>query len=77
MRLVLISLFILSLCTINKDLIVCQTVCAQDGDEIGIIINSKCFCANSRDVSKVLVRVGNTRGKMIYSEEEKLKYIDF
>lgn len=38
--------------------IVCRTVCLQDGDEIGIVLNKKdCYCANKRDVSKVILRV--------------------
>lgn len=41
----------------DKDKIVCHTVCVQDGDDIGVIINSKCYCGNARDVSKVILKL--------------------
>jgi hypothetical protein len=45
-------------CDHNK--IVCQTVCSQDGDQIGVIIDQKCYCANQRDLSKIVSRVPNS-----------------
>jgi hypothetical protein len=37
--------------------IVCKTVCQQDGDELGLVIDNKCYCANQRDVSKLVTKV--------------------
>lgn len=44
--------------------IVCKTVCQQDGDELGVIINNSCYCANKRDVSKIIVRVPKNGGQI-------------
>jgi hypothetical protein len=37
--------------------IICSTVCVHEGDELGVMIKDKCYCANSRDVSKIITRV--------------------
>lgn len=37
--------------------IICSVVCVQDGDEIGVMIKDKCYCSNSRDTSKIIVKV--------------------
>ena len=41
----------------NEMSIICKTVCAQDGDDKGIVIDNKCYCANYRDLSKIIARV--------------------
>jgi hypothetical protein len=40
-----------------KAQIVCETLCLQDGDELGVIINKACYCANKRDTSAIVQRV--------------------
>lgn len=40
-----------------KAQIVCESVCYQDQDEIGIIIKGKCYCGNQRDTSRIVQRV--------------------
>ena len=40
-----------------KAQIVCETLCYQDGDELGVIINKQCYCANRRDTSLIVQRV--------------------
>lgn len=37
--------------------IICSTICVHDGDELGVMIKDKCYCANSRDTSKIIVKV--------------------
>lgn len=44
----------------DPKLIVCHTICTQEGDEIGIIVNDKCICGNSRDISKVPLKLPRT-----------------
>lgn len=50
----------------------CSVVCNQDGDEIGIVIEDKCYCGNSRDISKVIYRVPKNSGQA--SEKKKVNY---
>ena len=46
--------------------IICQTVCRQDGDAGGVIIKNTCYCANPRDVSKIIFKIDNNlRGQLI------------
>ncbi len=37
---------------VDKNEIICHTVCQQDNDDLGIIIKGKCYCANERNMSK-------------------------
>lgn len=54
------------LCTALEVLeIKCKTICAQDGDEYGVIIDNKCVCGNVRDTSKVVFKLGNLKGKSV------------
>ncbi len=48
----------------NEPLIVCQTVCLQDGDSKGLLIDNQCYCANPRDISKIIVRVPKANGSV-------------
>lgn len=57
------ALIIALLC--NYKLIVCNTICQQDGDFLGLLINDECFCANPRDVSKMNVKVPTGQGTYI------------
>lgn len=58
-------------CDVN--LIVCQTVCAQDGDDRGVLIDKKCYCANPRDTAKVIARVPKSYTK---KDEPKKHWLD-
>ena len=40
-----------------KAQIVCESVCYQDQDDKGIIIEGRCYCANLRDTSRIVQRV--------------------
>lgn len=42
---------------VQIDQIVCSAICVQDGDELGVWVNSQCYCANKRDLSKIIPRV--------------------
>lgn len=56
----------------NKKELVCKVVCQQDGDDLGIIVNDRCYCANFRNVDKVVIRVANdfrTEKKKLWSWE--------
>ena len=46
----------------------CKIICVQDGDEIGVAIDNECYCANKRDITKIITRVPKN-GKTI-----KVKY---
>lgn len=48
----------------NEKNIICETVCKHDDDEMGVVINDKCYCANYRDLSKFTIKVPK-RGKMV------------
>jgi len=43
--------------SIYKHQIICETVCYQDGDEAGFVIKGQCYCANKRDVTKIITKV--------------------
>lgn len=50
-------LFCLDAYPCDEKHIICSVVCIQDGDEIGVMIKDKCYCANVRDTSKIIVKV--------------------
>lgn len=52
--------------------IICRTVCVHEGDEKGVIIDNKCYCANYKDLSKIIVRVPKNGGLVA---EKKKPYI--
>ena len=37
--------------------VVCKVTCIQDGDDKGVLIDNQCYCANKRDLSKILIKV--------------------
>lgn len=41
----------------NEKNIICNTVCKHDDDEMGIVLNDKCYCANYRDLNKYTIKV--------------------
>ncbi len=48
--------FVFAEACLDKNKIICETVCIQDGDEKGILVDGQCYCANKRDTSKVIIR---------------------
>lgn len=55
--------------------ITCDILCKTDGDERGIIISDKCYCANSRDMGKFVVRVPKQgTGRTIYPDQKFKRY---
>lgn len=58
MREYLLYLSAFILCTaLEISEIKCKTVCAQDGDEYGALVDGKCVCGNSRDTDKVIIKL--------------------
>lgn len=56
--------------------IVCEAVCAQDGDEKGIVIGPYCYCANKRDLNKILTKVNSNFRLKTLIDEKKTHYYD-
>ncbi len=52
--------------------IICKTICIQDGDEKGLVIDGKCYCANYRSLDKIITRVPTNGG---YVADKKAKYL--
>lgn len=61
MNIVLYIILVLLICVevypCDENHIICKTICIHEGDQLGIIIKDKCYCANERDTSKVIVKV--------------------
>lgn len=47
----------------------CEVVCEQDGNELGIVLNNRCYCADSRDIKRVPTRIN--RNMTTNSQPEK------
>lgn len=72
MRLILFSLFYFLTVKVHacdKMNIVCKVVCMHDGDQRGVVIDSKCYCANQRDVNQFFVRVPKN-GRAVITEKK-------
>lgn len=54
---------------------VCKTICAQDGDDLGIVLNKKCYCANYRNVDDVFTKVPK-HGRAIITEQKQKSFWD-
>ena len=52
----------------------CQTVCEQDGDKKGVVVDGECGCWNPRDIGKVPMKL-NFRGKAPKEEPTPNIYI--
>lgn len=65
-QLIIIGIFVLLVAydskACNELNIICKTVCKQDGDELGIVIKDKCYCANYRSLDKIVIRVPKNGG---------------
>jgi hypothetical protein len=56
----------------DKTKVICETVCVQDGDEKGVMIGPDCYCANKRDVKKILTKVNrNLEVNVIIDRDEE------
>lgn len=76
-QIIIIGLFIL-LTSLDSDAcnelnIVCKTVCVHDGDELGIVIKDKCYCANYRSLDKIVIRV--PKNGSLVADKKKTNYI--
>jgi len=45
--------FALACSPLDIQKIKCDTICKQDGDDIGVTIKGICYCSNKRDTKKV------------------------
>jgi hypothetical protein len=65
-QLIIIGIFVLLVAYDSKGCdelnIICKTICKQDGDELGIVIKDKCYCANYRSLDKIVIRVPKNGG---------------
>lgn len=75
MNLIFLLLFNASGCT-DRLKIICESVCAQDGDEKGILIGQDCYCANKRDLKKILTKVNSNFKVTTLIDEKKITYYD-
>lgn len=58
-------ILVLALVCVNAVDLTCKVVCRQDGDELGVIIDSRCYCANQRDITRIIPRVGSGQGRSV------------
>lgn len=72
----LLFVYAVSCTDLDKKKIVCETVCLQDGDEIGFIYNGNCYCANKRDLSRIPMRL-NRNITTNNQEKERSLYGDY
>ena len=73
MKIIIFALFYLVTVRVNacdKMNIVCNVVCMHDGDQRGVVISDKCYCANLRDVNQFFVRVPKSGG-MVKTEPKR------
>ena len=77
MRIILFALFFFSEYSgaCNEKNIICNTVCKHDDDELGIILNDKCYCANYRDLDKYTIKVPK-RGRMVQVTPPPRNWVD-
>lgn len=65
-QLIIIGIFVLLVAYDSKGCdelnIICNTVCKHEGDEKGVVIKGKCYCANYRDLDKIIVKVPKQGG---------------
>jgi hypothetical protein len=47
----------------------CQTVCEQDGDTKGVVVDGECGCWNPRDIGKIPTKL-NMKGKSVVTPQE-------
>lgn len=52
---------------------VCNTVCIHDGNDRGIVVNKKCYCADFRDLNDVFAKMP-THGKVVVDKEPKRSF---
>lgn len=75
-QIIIIGIFVLLVAYDSKGCdkfsVVCQTVCRQDGDQLGVVIDKKCFCANQRNVDDIFVKVPKHGGTVA---EKRKPYI--
>lgn len=59
----------------NELNVICRTTCYHDGDQKGIVIDGKCYCANYRNLDDVIVKVPKN-GAMVKTEQKKSLFWD-
>lgn len=35
----------------------CDTICKQDGDDLGFVLKNKCYCGNLRDIQHIPIKI--------------------
>lgn len=73
MKILFIALMAMSCNESEKNRIVCHTVCQQDQDELGVMINGSCYCANKRDIKFVPSKI-RVKGSSIVDKLEPKKW---
>ncbi len=73
-QLIIIGIFVLLVAydsdACNELNIICKTTCKLDGDDKGIVIDNKCYCANYKDLNHIAIKVPKNGGLVA----EKKKY---
>ena len=67
---ILVYALILHVYACDEIKITCDVLCKTDGDQHGFIIDNKCFCANQRDLSHIVVKVPKT-GRAIIDKNRR------
>lgn len=73
MKILFIALMAMSCNESEKNRIVCHTVCQQDQDELGVMINGSCYCANKREIKFVPNKI-RVKGSNIVDKPEPKKW---
>lgn len=65
-QLIIIGIFVLLVAYDSKGCdelnIICKTICVHDGNDKGIVIQGKCYCADYRPLDKIIARVPKNGG---------------
>lgn len=68
-----LCIIILAAC-LSEIEIACRTTCIYDGDESYYVKGETCFCSNSRDISRVYVKVPK-QGSAIIDKKKTVNWI--
>lgn len=65
-QLIIIGIFVLLVAydskACNELNIICKTLCLSDGDDKGVVIDGKCYCANHRSLDHIVIKVPKNGG---------------
>lgn len=75
MKILFIALMAMSCNESDRNRIVCHTVCQQDQDELGVMINGSCYCANKRNIKFVPTKI-KVRGSTVVETPKKHNWLE-